>query len=72
MSVELAVTVNVAVVAPESTVTELGTVATFVFDEVRVTVVLLTAATDKVTVPVEVDPTAILLGFKAIFVSAGC
>jgi len=57
VTVGLAVAVNVAVVAPAGTTTEAGTVATAVFEDFRATVAPpVAAATDRVTVPVEVPP----------------
>ena len=70
--VELAVAVKVPVVVPAGTITELGTVATLVFEDARVTVASLEGATDNVTVPVDVDPTAMPVGFNVNFVRAGC
>lgn len=59
------VTVNVAVVAPAATETELGTVALALLD-VNVTVVPLgPAAPLRVTVPVEEDPPTTVVGLTA-------
>ena len=56
---------NVAVVLPEATKTELGTVATDVVPEDRLTVIPPAgAAAERVTVPVELVPTTTVAGLK--------
>lgn len=66
------VTVKVAVVAPGATVTVLGTWATAILDEVRLTTIPpVGAAADSVTVPVELDPEATVEGERVNPVKLG-
>ena len=70
--VALAVTWNVADVAPAGTVTVDGTVATFVLDEAKLTTTPPVGATiERVTVPVEADPIATEVGLRTKFVRVG-
>src|SRR5205823_4146167 len=63
---------NVAVVAPARTVTLASTVATPVFELLRLTVVPpVGAGLDNVTVPVEPNPPKTLLGARASIVKTG-
>ena len=58
------VMVNVAVVDPAGTVTDVGTLATAVVPLVNVTTTASVAIPDKVTVPVLFVPPLTLVGFK--------
>jgi hypothetical protein len=66
------VTVKVAVVAPAGTVTVAGTVAIVVSAEVRATdMPPVGAALPRVTVPLEVAPPLMVVGFRATAVTIG-
>ena len=68
----LVLTVNVAVLAPEATVTLDGTIAAAVLSLIRETAAPpLGAGPLSVTVPVEGDPPVTLIGLSAIAESVG-
>lgn len=64
VSTPMVVTVNVAEVWPEATVTVAGTVADALEEEIETTVPLGAAGPLKVTVPVEVEPPIRVVGFR--------